>query len=884
MQAKRRLDYVASEFTIDSVSLNFELAPESTLVTNTMQVSRVDVNSTSELFLNGESLTFISASLIKDGVSTALIEDIDYRLGIDGLALLTLPSTCELVLVTQINPKANTALEGLYYASGAFCTQCEAEGFRRITYYLDRPDVLSIFTVTLNASKAEYPYLLSNGNPVAQGDLPDNRHFVTWFDPHKKPAYLFALVAGDFDLLEDVYLTNTDTEVTLQVFVEKGRQQQALHAMHSLKKSMRWDEQTFNLTYDLDIYMIVAVDFFNMGAMENKGLNIFNSKFVLADSGSATDEDYFNIESIIAHEYFHNWTGNRVTCRDWFQLSLKEGLTVYRDQWFSHDMTSPLSNRIKQVNVMRAQQFAEDASAMAHPIRPEEVIEMNNFYTVTVYDKGAEVIRMMHTLLGDDGFKHGLRLYFQRHDGQAVTCDDFVNAMADANDYDLTDFSLWYSQSGTPEVKVEQSYDPISSTLTVSLTQLTQPTQDQAVKAPLVLPIKYECVDKHGTQYRASNEHSDNLVVMDDAQLQITFKHVPADAIAVLFNGFSAPVKVQAHYTIEQYMQVIQHANDDFAKWEAIQSVYQHAVKRLLDGNVALNEAAEVHHYLSKHIKLEQLGSWLQASIDQPELLAEMLTLPSTDALLQRLHGYDILAIEQARIGIIEHLLTLFREDFVAQYRTIMQQPVVYAYEQQQVNARRLANVLIGLLAHDKQHAGLALEHVNHSDNMTNSLGGLKATQVLQGPEFVTVMDQFLAQWKNDAVVMDKWFALHATSNRPDILSQLTLLQGHPLYSINNPNKVRALMGSFAFYNVNGFHAADGSGYAYIANYLMELDSVNAQVAARIVTPLTQWQPHPAQRQAQMVKQLRRLLDHSGLSKDLFEKVSKSVMQYEALH
>jgi aminopeptidase N len=880
MQVKRRIDYHSPTFIIQDIDLTFDLCPEKTIVRNVMTVERTAANGTDELVLDGSELTLISIQVNGE----ELTEVVDYRIKDEKLTLFALPVCCELTIVTQINPKANTALEGLYYASDTFCTQCEAEGFRRITYYLDRPDVLSIFTVTINADKTLYPFLLSNGNTIAQGDLADNKHFMTWHDPFKKPAYLFALVAGDFDVLEDYYTTSSQREVALQVFVEKGRLHQAHHAMQSLKKSMRWDEETFDLEYDLDIYMVVAVDFFNMGAMENKGLNVFNSKFVLAESKSATDEDYFNIESIIAHEYFHNWTGNRVTCRDWFQLSLKEGLTVFRDQSFSHDMTSPLSNRIKQVNVMRSHQFAEDASAMSHPIRPDEVIEMNNFYTVTVYDKGAEVIRMMHTLLGDEGFKAGIKLYFDRHDGQAVTCDDFVLAMQDANDYDLTQFALWYSQAGTPEVTVSSSYDEPSRTLTLALRQETKPTASQNEKSPLVLPIKYDCIAADGTSFVANEDQGNGIVVMDKAQFTMTFTDVPADTVAVLFNGFSAPVKVQQSFTNQQLMQVVQCSGSDFAKWEAMQDLYTLAIDTLLSPDNVLNNSAHIDSVLQQQVPFIELSRWLNDNMSRPELMAELLSLPSTETLLQSLPGSDILAIEQAREALTIHLVELFEPVLLASYHYLSSTVAAYAYEQHQVNNRKLAGVILNLLVHKTTHQHLANEHFAHSNNMTDTLNGLKAAQISLAPEFNVMMDKFSADWQHDTVVMDKWFALHATAHRDDILSQLTLLQAHPIYSAQNPNKVRALMGSFAFYNVAGFHAVDGSGYAYITNYLMQLDSINAQVAARIVTPLTQWQMHTPKRQSQMVQQLRRLLDKRSLSKDLFEKVSKSVLQYEAQH
>lgn len=876
MQVKKRLDYQPPTFSIDNVNLDFDLAPDATHVMAQLTISRIDPNASDDLVLDGHDLTLVS--ILLDGV---ILDKSLYDLSDNHLIIRCLPAHSTLTVVTKIEPQSNTALEGLYFASDTFCTQCEAEGFRRITYYLDRPDVLSIFTVTITADKNAYPFLLSNGNAIDSGDLPNGRHFVTWHDPFKKPAYLFALVAGDFDVLEDVYVTSSKRNVSLQVFVEKGRLDQANHAMQSLKKSMKWDEQTFNLEYDLDIYMIVAVDFFNMGAMENKGLNVFNSKFVLAQPASATDEDFFNIESIIAHEYFHNWTGNRVTCRDWFQLSLKEGLTVYRDQCFSHDMTSALSNRIKQVNVMRSHQFAEDASAMSHPIRPDEVIEMNNFYTVTVYDKGAEVIRMMHTLLGDKGFKAGMSLYFERHDGQAVTCDDFVDAMQDANSYDLSLFSRWYSQSGTPVVTVERSYDNEKRLLTLQLVQHTPTTSAQPEKHPLVLPIKYECLGLDGSFILANEDQGNSVVVMSTESASITFSNVDETSIVTLFNGFSAPVKVSQHFTPAQRLQIIKLSQDDFVKWEAMQGLFIQAAQHLTDHQVTLSDQSLVNLVLHDFLQLHTLHDWMNENMSKPELLAELLSLPSTDSLLQALPQRDILQLHKTKKAITLYLLHEFETLFLDKYLALIHSTPVYAYEQHQVNNRRLTGVLLELLAHLPQHQHLTKSHFTDSNNMTDTLSSLKSGQLANDDNFNFMMDKFSQDWGHDTVVMDKWFSLHATVERDDILSKLTLLQAHPKFSIENPNKVRALIGSFAFFNVCGFHATDGSGYEYLTNYLIKLDSVNAQVAARIITPLIQWQLHVPERQTLMVKQLRRLLDHRGLSKDLFEKVSKSVLQFE---
>ncbi|MBU2976899.1 aminopeptidase N [Alteromonas sp. C1M14] len=853
---KRRLDYQAPAFTITHVGMHVCLHPTQTRVTCKTTVTRMGDHEL-PLTLDGEQLSLLGVSI--DGAAHH-----DYVETQGGLVIQNVPDAFELEIETHIDPNNNHALEGLYLSNGVFCTQCEAEGFRRITYFLDRPDVLATYEVTVQGDKQKYPTLLSNGNPVNAGENEDGTHWVTWQDPHPKPCYLFALVAGDFDLLEDRYQTMSGRDVKLELYVDKGKKEQGSFALASLKRAMKWDEDTFGLEYDLDIYMIVAVDFFNMGAMENKGLNVFNSKFVLADQNSATDEDFFNVESVIAHEYFHNWTGNRVTCRDWFQLSLKEGLTVFRDQQFSADMTSSLSNRIKHVRVMREHQFAEDASAMSHPIRPDEVIEMNNFYTVTVYDKGAEVIRMMHTLLGEDGFRNGMDEYFKRHDGQAVTCDDFVAAMQTATTKDLTHFSKWYSQSGTPVISVERIYDKQQRTLHVTLSQHTPPTADQATKDALYIPVAFECVDNEGQHYHDQEGRiNDGLVIVDEPSVSLTFVDVPESSIPVILGNFSAPVKVDNPLSVAEWIRVFTWAKDPFNRWDAIQSLYDWCVQQV-EQQSAIPQ--EVWSSLSEVLEQEK---------DNHELLAECLSIPSFETLCQ------------SRTSIHVQSLVAARNTFAQQFATQMA-PVLteiwqgigvedYQYTQQQVNARRCKNVILGLLARTDDGNALIEDHFNNADNMTDTLGALKAGQVKADELFEKLMAQFEQKWRHDPLVLDKWFALHATTSRDDILAHITMLKTHPQFTMGNPNRVRSLIGSFAFYNASGFHQQDGSGYQFVADYLMELDKQNPQVAARIVTPLTQWQQYDPCHQIQMKTQLNRLLNHDGLSKDVFEKVSKSL-------
>jgi aminopeptidase N len=840
--------------------LQFELQQEYTLVSCTTSLTRV-AQSEQSLVLDGIDLTLLTVEV--DGVVHSNYDCDDMHLTIHQL-----PPKCELRIKTKINPAKNTSLEGLYQASGAYCTQCEAEGFRKITYFMDRPDVLAEYRVKITADKNQYPYLLSNGNKVAEGVLDDGRHFVEWHDPFKKPCYLFALVAGDFDLLEDDFVTQSGKPVKLELFVDKGKLNRGQHALTSLKKAMAWDEQVFGLEYDLDIYMIVAVDFFNMGAMENKGLNVFNSKFVLADSKSATDEDYFNIEAVIGHEYFHNWTGNRVTCRDWFQLSLKEGLTVFRDQQFSADMSSAVVNRIKNVKIMREHQFAEDASAMAHPIRPDAVMEMNNFYTVTVYDKGSEVIRMQHTLLGEQGFRKGMDLYFERFDGQAVTCDDFVQAMEDANQYDLSVFRNWYSQSGTPRVVVEDLYNVDEQSYELSFKQINQPTADQLEKTNLHIPIRYQLLNQYGQPITLANGKLTDIVDLKATEHRLSFRGIKQKPVPVLLGDFSAPVKLDYAYSNQQLTFISLNSTDQFCRWDAAQKLLSqyihHQAKIGFAKNQILNESIQ-----------GMISALLLEAKNEPALISEMITLPSYETLTQQVESFDVVSLFQSRKNLIEsisrfaerQLLELFEQSVCADYQ----------YDSEQVDKRRIKNVCLGYLAHHSSAAKLIRQQYASSDNMTDTLGALKAAQEASLPLFDELMADFESIWSNDPLVLDKWFSLHASTHRDDILTRLELLANHSQFNINNPNRVRSLIGTFAFYNPMGFHAIDGSGYRFVTDYLLKLDKINPQICARLVTPLTQWQRLDLTRQNLIRLQLARLLDNTSLSKDVFEKVSKSL-------
>jgi aminopeptidase N len=860
---KKRADYQQPDFLINHVDLEFTLIETNTKVICVSQVTRNGQHN-KPLVLDGEGIELYSIHINGIAISNYQQSDTTLTIEIDS-------NEFELRIENTINPKGNSSLEGLYLSAGAYCTQCEAEGFRKITYFLDRPDVLAKYDVTVIADKKDFPFLLSNGNKVDFGDLSGGMHWVKWSDPFNKPCYLFALVAGDFDLLEDSFVTQSGRTIALELFVDKGMLGRGQHALDSLKKAMRWDETEFSLEYDLDIYMIVAVDFFNMGAMENKGLNVFNSKFVLADAQTATDEDYFNIEAVIAHEYFHNWTGNRVTCRDWFQLSLKEGLTVFRDQQFSADMSSPIVNRIQNVRIIRERQFAEDASAMSHPIRPDEVIEMNNFYTVTVYDKGSEVIRMLFTLLGKTGFLAGIKLYFKRFDGQAVTCDDFVQAMQDANNKDLSQFRRWYSQSGTPQIVVKDSYEPSTKTYRIEFEQKHSATFDQSEKQNLVIPIQFSLLNDKLEPFKLGDAKEEQTTLeLHDSKQSLIFKDVDSKPIPSLLHGFSAPVKLDYDYSQQQLAKVMLGSPDEFARWDAGQKLFSDCIHNLA-GKTAQQQTAAINQTIAMFEPI------IQATDISLALKAEILTLPSFETLFQQIDSVDIDALNQSRKRLFKALAHTFQTNWLSQYLAFEKQP--YAYESAQVEQRKMRNLALKYLTLSgySDVEQLLTEQFNDADNMTDSLGGLSAAQLGDLDLFEELMLTFEKKWQSDPLVLDKWFALHANTDRIDILARISLLMGHSQFTINNPNRVRALIGTFSFFNVAGFHNIDGTGYKFVADYLIRLNEVNPQIAARIITPLIQWQKVDKTRQQLMQHQLMRIGDTKGLSNDLFEKITKSL-------
>lgn len=862
---KCRKDYRVPDYTITEINLDFVLDAETTRVTAVSKVERKSLESV-PLILNGEALTLISIDVNGQPWS-------DYSQDNNTLVIAHLPLNFTLTIVNDIHPSENSALEGLYRSGEVLCTQCEAEGFRHITFYLDRPDILARFTTRITADKARYPFLLSNGNRIGQGELEGGRHWVQWEDPFPKPCYLFALVAGDFEVLPDRFTTCSGREVALELFVDPGNLDRAGWAMTSLKNAMEWDEKRFKLEYDLDIYMIVAVDFFNMGAMENKGLNVFNSKYVLAKSATATDKDYLNIEAVIGHEYFHNWTGNRVTCRDWFQLSLKEGLTVFRDQEFSSDIGSRAVNRIDNVRVMRTAQFAEDSGPMAHPVRPDKVIEMNNFYTVTVYEKGAEVIRMMHTLLGEEKFQAGIQLYFERYDGSAVTCDNFVQAMEDASNVSLEQFSRWYSQSGTPLLKVRDEYDARKKQYHLRVSQLTLSTFDQAEKLPLHIPLDIELYDKQGEVIvlQKDGQPVHHVLNVTEAEQMFTFDNITCQPIPSLLREFSAPVKLDYNYSDQQLTFLMQHARNDFSRWDAAQALLAIYIKK----NVASAQQNKPF-FMPEHVIEAFRNVLLDTEID-PALAAQILKLPSQNEMAELFSTIDPEAISTVHRAMIHCLAQEMSDDLLVVYRS--NKTPVYRVEHADIAKRALRNVCLHYLAFIETELAnrLVFEHYEQADNMTDTIAALSAGVAAQLPCCNQLLSTFDGFWHQDGLVMDKWFMLRATSPAADVVTQVRSLLKHRSFSLSNPNRTRSLIGSFASFNPSAFHARDGSGYKLLAEILMELNTRNPQVAARLIEPLLQLKRYDADRQALMRQRLEQLKSLDNLSNDLREKIDKAL-------
>ncbi|ELN6869775.1 aminopeptidase N [Vibrio parahaemolyticus] len=861
-QAKYRKDYQAPSHTITDIDLTFDLYDNDTIVTALSKVVQKGESTTLEL--DGEGLELRSVKVNGEDWAHHEVKEAS-------LVLSDLPAEFELEIITKIDPEANTALEGLYKSGGAFCTQCEAEGFRRITYYLDRPDVLAKYTTKVIADKATYPYLLSNGNRIAQGEAENGRHWVQWQDPHPKPAYLFALVAGDFDVLRDKYTTMSGRNVDLEIFVDKGNLDRAGHAMTSLINSMKWDEERFGLEYDLDIYMIVAVDFFNMGAMENKGLNIFNSKFVLANDQTATDRDYLGIEAVIGHEYFHNWTGNRVTCRDWFQLSLKEGLTVFRDQEFSSDLGSRAVNRIDNVRIIRGPQFAEDASPMSHPIRPDKVIEMNNFYTLTVYEKGSEVIRMYHTLLGEEGFQKGMKLYFERHDGTAATCEDFVSAMEDATGVDLKQFRLWYSQSGTPTLRVNSEYNAEAKTYALTVEQFTEATQDQAEKQALHIPFDIELYDSKGQVIPLiiNGESVHNVLDIKQDKQTFVFENVAEQPVPSLLREFSAPVKLEYDYSDAELIFLMKHATNDFARWDASQMLLAKYIRQNVN-NVQTGSEVQLSEDLIDAFR----GVLLDENLE-PAFIAQVFSLPSINEITGWYKQIDVDAVDTVLNSITVSLSAALEDELSATYHTLKQ--TEYTIDHSAIGKRALCNQCLQFLAHTDKGNTLVKAQYEAANNMTDTIAAMSAANSAQLECREELMADYSDKWKHDGLVMDKWFALQGTNPAEDALEKVKATMNHEAFSLKNPNRTRSLIGSFLAANPVRFHDKSGSGYQFAGEILRQLNDSNPQVASRMIDPLLKFRKYDEARQAMIRAELEKLKAMDNLAKDLFEKVTKAL-------
>ena len=869
-------DYQPPGYTTQQTGLHFDIRDGQTTVTATLQVARQDA-AASQMELLGEELTLVSVEL--DGRALSSNE---YALSDHSLTLFNLDEGHEIRIVTQICPEENTALEGLYRSSSMYCTQCEAEGFRKITYYQDRPDVLSKFKTTIVADAQRYPNLLSNGNLVHEAALPDGRREVTWEDPFPKPSYLFALVAGDLALLEDTFTTMSGRQVKLQIFSEAHNIAQCDYAMDVLKRSMRWDEKRFGREYDLDIYMIVAVEDFNMGAMENKGLNVFNTSCVLASPDTATDEAYQRVEAVVAHEYFHNWSGNRVTCRDWFQLSLKEGFTVFRDAEFSSDMNSRSVKRIEDVGFLRSIQFAEDAGPLAHPVRPSSYMEISNFYTTTIYEKGAEVVRMYHTLLGEDAFRQGTDLYFDRHDGTAATTDDFADAMAQAGQIDLAQFKRWYEQPGTPKVQVAESY--ADGRLTLNITQAPADLPNAQQQQPFHMPLAMGFLAPDGASLALSVtdiESAATTSLRDDGQTlllgakesttELTISNLHAKPVVSFLRGFSAPVKVSHQRDAEELAFLVQHDTDGFVRWDAMQTLW---MSHLDASAVTTVDPVAVLGGLAK-------GALELATPEQQLLAATMLTVPNENYLFEQLRGFDVDALLDARDGAIKNAATSHADTWAELVeRHTASEP--YKADAEGMARRALGNVAFSYLARTLE--GPALEELLQAryakaDNLTDRrtvLGIACRHEGVSNTYRRSLLQDFYTAWKDYALVIDLWFNLQAQSPLINI-DGLRALEAHPDFDMKNPNRVRSVYAAFGMLNNRKFHAIDGSGYKFLGEAIMKLDALNPQVAARMTTPLTRMGRYDSARQQLMRKELNTLSESPTLSRDLYEIVIKSL-------
>ncbi|MFA9420728.1 MAG: aminopeptidase N [Gammaproteobacteria bacterium] len=870
-QSKRKYlgEYKAPDFTIRHTSLNFTIDEQQTRVSSSLQLSRRTEDATASLRLDGIELGLLDVSI--DGTE---LQPGQYEVTDTELIVFDVPDEFEFSCEVEINPAANTRLEGLYLSSGNFCTQCEAEGFRYITYYIDRPDVMSVFETTITASKASYPVVLSNGNCVESGESGTN-HWFRWSDPYPKPSYLFALVVGDLARIDGTFVTASGKSVDLQFFTEHHNKDKCGHALVSLQKAMKWDEEIYGLEYDLELYMVVAVDDFNMGAMENKGLNVFNTKYVLANPKTATDNDFLAIEGVIAHEYFHNWTGNRVTCRDWFQLSLKEGLTVFRDQQFSADMTSAAIQRINDVRVLRNHQFPEDAGPMAHPIRPASYQEINNFYTATVYNKGAEVVRMIHTLLGKENFRKGMDLYFQRHDGQAVTTDDFRQAMADASGVSLDQFQLWYEQSGTPKINISRSFDPSARSLKLEITQDAGDTREKPNKS-FHLPLRLSLFDQQGRVIALDDMGNlEHTVDITQAHQQLNFENISATPLISAFRGFSAPVLLETDMLDDELAVLMSCDTDPFNRWEAGQQYASRVMLSMVESSTD-NWSTAMEGLIAAYRKI-----LLDKNMDLP-LVAEMMVLPSEKYLGEMLDAVDVHKIRAVREH-VKHSIACANEDLLLALYVACDQQGEYRVSPEEVGRRSLKNTCLAyLLMLDKnEYFELCLQQFESADNMTDQIGCLLPIVHYRNVVSEQIVGQFYSQWQNTALVVDKWFSAQAMSYAPGALGEIIALFEHEAYSLHNPNRARSLLGPLIG-NSSAFHDRSGRGYEFVAEKIIELDVINPQVAARMANAFLHWRKLIPEQGELMRRQIEMIAATENISNDLNELMTTSLMDNRA--
>ena len=870
-------EYLPPSYSIEKIDLKFELSETATIVTATLvghkNADSEDQNSI--LKLNGENQRLVSLKL-----NETFLNNDDFELDGGVLTFKVSANDFQVIVVSEINPSDNKALEGLYLSDGIFCTQCEPEGFRRITFFPDRPDILSIYTTTIIADKGNYPILLSNGNVIGAGNLSGGRHFMTWHDPFPKPSYLFALVGGNLDCLEDSFTTKSGRLVTLKILVEPGNKPKSYFAMECLKKAMKWDEDRFGLEYDLDLFMIVAVSHFNMGAMENKGLNIFNSRYILADNLTATDSDFQRIEEIIAHEYFHNWTGNRVTCRDWFQLSLKEGLTVFRDQEYTSDMYSRGLKRINDVKLLRAVQFPEDASPTSHPVRPDAYVEINNFYTPTVYEKGAEIIRLIHTFLGEENFQKGMKLYVSRYDGQAVTCEDFLSAMQDASNKDLSLFKRWYSQSGTPELNVDINQDAQSNNLHITFDQETQPTADQVKKKPLPLIIEIGLLDRKGRpcllniKGDTGNGAFSKKLEISKKQTSFTFENIKTPVVPSILRNFSSPIKLLRTSSEEELQVLMRYELDPYVRWDAFQTCAFSLIKELVEKKES-NEKTLIDSGYGEAIKTLLLDKNIESA-----LKAEFIKIPREREIAEKFDIINVEAIHKSRQTLCKLLARKLKLTFEEVYYKARDAHSLDDLSNKAMGARLLANTVLEFLVKNEDHQSinLAFEQAVNTNSMTMVIGGLSALNNIDSSQRREALSHFYKKWQDDPLELDKWFSFYATCTLPNAEGDVLSLVQHSKFDITNPNRVRSLLNNFATNNPLHFHNNKGSGYQLISDNIIHIDRFNPQLAARLVLPLTRWQKHNSHQKGLMIDNLQKIKAENSLSNDVDEIVSKGLI------